>query len=110
MSDIGISIDRFKEFVDFWKDGYRFAVFSYVAINRQNNFPILMAGSIRLMPVVDVSKIKFFTHTSKSITASITHWKIEDELLGFLAQIADGLITIPNGKKISLWNDDDKNV
>ena len=104
MSDIGKSIDRFKEFVDFWKDGYRFAVFSYVAINRQNNSPILMAGSIRLMPVVDVSKIKFFTHTSKSITASITHWKIEDELLGFLAQIADGLIKMSGLNLTPAWS------
>lgn len=109
MSDIGKDIDRFKEFVDFWKHGYRFAVFSYVAFNRQNELPMLIAGSIRLLPVLDASKIKFFTHNSKSITAANTHWKIENEPLGFLAHIADGLIALPNGKKISLCNDD-KNV
>jgi len=110
MNDIDINIDRFKEFVDSWKNGYRFALFSYVALKQQDNLTMIIAASIRLMPVLDTTKIVFFTHDSKSVTAGITHWEIEDNSLGFLAHIADGFILLPNGERMQLCNDKENNI
>jgi hypothetical protein len=85
MNDIENNIDRFKEFVNFWKKGYRFAVFSYVSLKQKDSLPMIVAASIRLMPVLDASKIVVFTHDSKSVTAGITHWEIKDNPLSFLS-------------------------
>lgn len=110
MNDIDNNTDRFKGFVDIWKNGYRFAVFSCVALKQQDSLPMIVAASIRLMPVLDVSKIEFFTHDSKSVTAGLTHWEIADDPLGFLSHIADGFISLPNGERMRLCNDEDKNI
>jgi len=111
MNDIDINIDRFKEFVDSWKNGYRFALFSYVALKQQDDLTMIIAASIRLMPMLDTTKIMFLTHDSKSIAAGITYWEIEDDnTLGFLSQISDGFIQLPDGKRMQFCNDEDNNI
>ena len=102
MGELNDQVDRFLEYFNGWRKGYKIGVFSYITLNLKNDQRLLIAGSLRFYPQVDASKILNFRHESKSITAEIICWELKDDPLKLFDQITDGIISMPNGKCLQM--------
>ena len=91
------NIERFKSFIDPWSEGFKLATLSYVALKQtENKIPVIVAAAVRLWPVLDQTKLHFFTCETPSLIAGFTHWNIDSQPLGFLSRIDEWLISPPN--------------
>src|SRR5262249_655996 len=86
-----------------WMDGYKFAAFSYVALKAPgDDIPIILAASIRLLPILDQSKLRLFTCETNSIIAGFTVLPLDKPFVEFLSSLAKGIIAQPNGTPVRI--------
>jgi hypothetical protein len=99
-------IKKFKNFTDCWSCSYKYAIFSYVAIKRNDKVPTIVCATINLFPRVNKQQIEFFVHETQSVVAGRTIWELDKDPLCFLSSIEEGIVFQPDGKQLHLFDKD----